>query len=665
MNKVLVTAALLYANGPLHFGHIAGCYLPADCYSRFKRLKGCDVLYISGSDEFGVAITLSAELAKKTPREHVDHFHQINQDIFKRLEISFDHYSRTTWPGHVEATQSFFLDLLNNGHIQEKETMQLFSPEENRFLADRYVTGTCPKCGYEEARGDECPSCGGSYEATDLKNPRSKMGGSELILKKTKHWFLRFDHFKEKLRHFLGEKEWKNNVSSFAAHYVDELRERAITRDSNWGIPLPLEGTEGKVFYVWFDAPIGYISATKEWAQKINQPEKWKDFWFDKETKLVQFVGKDNIPFHAIFFPAMIMGQNSPYKLIDELPANEFYNLEGKQFSKSSGWTIDLEEFFQHFSSDQIRYAIGANSPETQDSEFTWKDFQMRCNSELVGKLGNLVNRVLTFAHNKCEGKVPPQGTLKQCDEEFLENLKKLQEEASFAFEGFRLRRACQILMELCQLGNVYFDAQKPWATAKDPATAGEMQTTIHCCLQALAHIAVVAAPIIPATSAAIWKMLGQKGPLTSWEFEFLGEGTQLGTAHILFSKVEDAFIEEQEAKLKGSHTPLKETIQFDDFGKLDLRVAKILTAEKIAKSDKLLKLSVDLGFEKRTVVSGIALQFPDPEKLIGRKVLLVANLKPAKLMGVKSEGMILAASLKEGLELPCLEHAEPGETVS
>src|SRR5579862_125579 len=396
--KILITSALPYANGPLHFGHIAGAYLPGDCYARFERLKGNDVLYVCGSDEYGVAITLNAELAGRTPKQHVDIFHEIIKNYFTKLNFSFDHYSRTTWPGHVKTTQEFFRDLLENGYIEEKVTDQLFSEADNRFLADRYVVGTCPKCAFPEARGDECQRCGASYEATDLIQPRSKLTGASLIRKSTKHWFLRFDLFKEKLAQWIAEKEWKPNVINFAKGYIDDLKPRAITRDSDWGIPIPLPHTEGKVFYVWFDAPIGYISAVREWAELKGTPDAWKNYWLDPKTKLVQFIGKDNIPFHAVFFPAMLMGQNQPYKLVDELPANEFYNLEGRQFSKSDGWYIDLDAFFKQFTTDQIRYAIASNAPETSDSEFSWKDFQMRCNSELLGKYGNLVNRTLVFA---------------------------------------------------------------------------------------------------------------------------------------------------------------------------------------------------------------------------------------------------------------------------
>ena len=459
--KVLITAALPYANGPLHFGHIAGAYLPADCYARFQRLIGSDVLYICGSDEHGVAITLSAELAGRTPKEHVDYFHQVLKDFFQKMNIDFDHYSRTTWEGHVEPSQTYFKQLLKNGYIEEKVTNQLYSEKDQRFLADRYVMGTCPKCGFEEARGDECPKCGASYEATDLKKPRSKLTGASLSLKATKHWFIRFDLFKDQLSRWIKKKNWKSNVVNFAQNYIDDLKPRAITRDSDWGIPVPLEGAEGKVLYVWFDAPIGYISATKEWALKKGDPEAWKRYWCDEKTKLVNFIGKDNIPFHAIFFPAMTMGQDEPYKTVDELPANEFYNLEGKQFSKSAGWYIDLEEFFKHFSADQIRYAIAANAPETQDSEFSWKDFQMRCNSELLGKYGNLINRVLVFTQNKCEGVMPPYGDLKHEDEVFLEKIHELTQAIYEAYSHFHLRKATQLIMELAQEGNVYFDTKK------------------------------------------------------------------------------------------------------------------------------------------------------------------------------------------------------------
>jgi len=550
MKKILVTAALPYANGPLHFGHIAGAYLPSDCYARFQRLMGNDVLYICGSDEYGMAITLTAEQAGRTPQEHVDLYHGVISNFFKTLNLSFDHYSRTTTPFHKAPVHQFFLDLLKNGYIEEQETWQLYSETEKRFMADRYVLGTCPKCGFPDARGDECPKCGASFEATDLINPRSKLTGSPLTTKQTKHWFLLLDKFKDKLAAWVETKNWKPNVINFLKTYIKELKPRAITRDIEWGLPVPLPGADGKVLYVWFDAVIGYISASQEWAHLKGEPDLWKKYWEDKNTKLVQFLGKDNIPFHAVIFPAMIMGQNEPLILVDELPANEFYNLEGRQFSKSDGWYIDLEDFFTKYTADQIRYAIAANAPETQDSEFTWKDFQLRCNSELVGKLGNFINRVLVFAKKNAEGKVPESGPLQAIDEQFILDTKNLLEEIKTSYETFRLRRASQILMELAQKGNVYFDAKKPWSAAKDPAEVHSMRTTIALCLEAIRALALMASPLMPESAAKIWAMLGLKGEV-SFDKGIQG-GQVLGEPAILFRKIEDAEIAAETEKLKG-----------------------------------------------------------------------------------------------------------------
>lgn len=675
--KILITSALPYANGPLHFGHIAGAYLPADCYARFQRLLGNDVHYVCGSDEHGFPITIHAEEAGRTPQEHVDIFHSILKGFFEKLEFSFDHYSRTTWEGHVETVQQYFLDLLKNGYIEEKVTDQLYSEKDGRFLADRYVIGTCPKCGYDGARGDECPKCGASYESTDLKNPRSKTSGAPLTKKPTKHWFLLFDQFKDQLSKWIAEKNWKPNVANFAKSYIDELRPRAITRDSDWGVKIPLEGTEGKVFYVWFDAPIGYISASREWAQKKGNPEEWKDYWCDPKTKLVHFVGKDNIPFHAVFFPAMTMGQDQPYKLVDDVPANEFLNLEGRQFSKSEGWTIDLERFFLEFTPDQIRYTLAANAPETQDSEFTWKDFQMRCNAELLGKYGNFANRTLIFAKKHTDGKMPKLKNLSQEDSEFLENVKKLASEIQNSYENFHLRKAAKQIMELATLGNVYFDSKKPWVLAKDPATHQEMQNTIGACIECLKILALTSSPIIPETAQKLWNLIGYESELSKQNWrnimdEEISADTPLPETEPLFKKVEDALIEKEEAELKNiletvevAVEPPKEEIGFDTFMKLDLRCGQILEVEAVPKSKKLLKLTVDLGFAKRTIVSGISQFYEDPQTLVGKKVVVVANLKPAKLMGIESQGMILATSLEKGIELLQLEKAQPGDPVS
>lgn len=681
--KILITSALPYANGPLHFGHIAGAYLPADCYARFQRLMKRDVLYICGSDEYGIAITLSADLAGRTPKEHVDIFHRINRDFFDKLNISFDHYSRTTWEGHVEPTHQFFQDLMANGYIEARITDQLYSEADHKFLADRYVVGTCPRCGFENARGDECPRCGASYEATELKNPRSKLTQAPLILRPTKHWFLLLDRFKERLNTWIETKKWKPNVINFIKDYIDHLHARAITRDMKWGIPLPLPDTEGKVLYVWFDAPIGYISATKEWAQHLQQPEKWKDYWMDPQTKLVQFIGKDNIPFHASIFPAMVMGQNQPYKLVDELPANEFLNLEGRQFSKSDGWYIDLEDFFKRYTADQIRYTIAANAPETSDSEFTWKDFQLRCNTELLGKYGNLVNRVLVFIQNQCAGKTPSHSHLEPIDQEFLQKIQHIVDQAAESYEQFKLRRASQLIMELAQLGNVYFDSKRPWQDAKQEETRERMKTTLGCCLECLKALALISFPIIPATAQRVWQLLGYSGALEEKGWQAIQaakvpEGQLLAPPAILFQKIEDAQIEEEIQKLHQlSHTvakfalvskedlsPLKPQITIEDVRKLDLRVGVVRQAEHIPKSKKLLRLQVDIGIEQRTIVAGIGGNY-QPEELIGRSVIVVANLQPAALMGVQSEGMLLAAKQKNQLELIAVIESSPGAEVS
>jgi len=680
-NKILITSALPYANGPLHFGHIAGAYLPGDCYARFERLQKKDVFYVCGSDEHGIAITMSAELAGKTPKEQVDMFHAVNKAFFEQLNFSFDHYSRTTWKGHVKPTQQYFSDLLANGYIEARETDQLYSEKENKFLADRYVVGVCPRCGFDGARGDECQKCGASYEATDLKEPRSKMSGSPLVRKQTKHWFLLLDKFKDRLKQWLETKNWKPNVVNFVKGYIDELHPRAITRDMTWGIPIPLPGTEGKVLYVWFDAPIGYISASMEWAEKSGHPERWKDYWCDPKTKLVHFIGKDNIPFHAVIFPAMTMGQNQPYKLVDELPANEFYNLEGRQFSKSDGWYIDMEDFFKKYTTDQIRYTIAANAPETSDSEFTWKDFQSRCNTELLGKFGNLVNRVLVFAKNNCGGKAPKQHDLQPIDRQFLEDLKKVVDQIKGCYETFKVRRASQLIMELAQLGNVYFDAKRPWQDAKQPETRASLETTIACCLECLKALALVSSPIIPTTATAVWKMLGFKEPLEQWGWEKVLSTSfpadqQLEEPKILFQRIEDAQIEEEISKLQAmakkqvrvetpvAYAPLKETIGIEDVSKLDLRVGTVMSAVAVPKSKKLLQLQVDLGFETRTVVAGIGQSYT-PEQIIGKKVIVVANLKPATLMGVQSQGMVLAGNSGGILETASIQNLPNGSVVS
>jgi methionyl-tRNA synthetase len=671
--KVLITSALLYANGPVHFGHIAGAYLPADVYARFQRMQGKDVHFVCGSDEYGFAITLSAELAGKTPQEHVDYFHKINQELFDKMGIAFDHFSRTTWEGHKEPVCQFFNDLNDRGYVEERVTEQLYSEEDKRFLADRYVMGTCPRCSAVDARGDECQYCGASYEATDLINPRSKISNSPLTLKKTKHWFLRFDQFKDRLKKWLKTKNWKSNVVNFVDHYVSDLKPRSITRDSDWGISLPIKGAEGKVLYVWFDAPIGYISASKEWAQKLGDEKLWEKYWLDEKTHFTQFIGKDNIPFHAIFFPAMCMGQKTPYKMVDDLPANEFLKLEGKQFSKSSGWYIDLEEFFANFTTDQIRYYLAANAPETSDADFSWREFQTRCNSELVGKFGNFANRTLVFIGKLDSRVVPKKGALSDIDNAFLEEITSIEKRIFQSYEKYSLRRATSEIMELCQAGNVYFDAKKPWKLIKDPAQAVELATTLYLCLECLRILSRVASPIVPAAALQLAKMLGFAEIPSA---DSIPEGQTLTTPEILFSRVEDDLIDLEIAKLDAlretqkpkksvSYEKVKDLIDFDEFSKLDLRVAEIVKATPVPKSNKLLNLIVDLGFEKRAVVAGIAKSYPVLSNLIGKKVVLVANLKPATIMGQESHGMVLCATFQKQLEPLFIDAIPPGNPVS
>lgn len=678
--KILITSALPYANGPLHFGHIAGAYLPGDCYARYERLMGNDVLYVCGSDEYGVAITMSAEMAGRTPKEHVDIFHAVNEKFFQQLNMSFDHYSRTTWEGHVELTHQYFLDLYNNGYIEARVTEQLYSEQDKKFLADRYVVGTCPRCGFTQARGDECQECGASYEATDLINPRSKLTNAPLVRRSTKHWFLLLDKFKDKLNTWLETKNWKANVVNFIRGFIDNMHPRAITRDSNWGVSIPLEGTEGKVLYVWFDAPIGYLSASKEWAIKQGTPERWKDYWCDPQTKLVHFIGKDNIPFHAAIFPAMTMGQNQSYKLVDELPANEFLKLEGRQFSKSDGWYIELDDFFTKYTTDQIRYAIAANAPETADAEFTWKDFQARCNADLLGKYGNLVNRIMVFAKNQTGGKIPARQQLEPIDQEFLANIQRLIDQAAASYQTHKLRRACQEIMELAQLGNIYFDSKRPWTDAKTPEKRHAMETTLACCFECLKALALISSPIIPETAAKVWKMLGCHDDIEKLNWKEIQQrdltNQQNTEPKILFQKIEDVQIEQEITKLhslsKEKQKPLvpqdfeslKEPVDIDDVRRLDLRIGVILSAVPVEKSKKLLHLQVDLGFEKRSIVAGIS-QFYQPDNLVGKKVVVVANLKPATLMGVPSQGMILAGSWDKCLELVSVADLPPGSKVS
>lgn len=561
--KKIVTCALPYANGVIHLGHLAGSCLPSDIYARFCRLQGEQVHFVSGADEFGMPITLSAKMAGKTPKEHVDEYFPKNQALFEKLHFSFDHFVRTSWKGHQAPVQKFFLDLLEQGYIEPRMTQHLYSEEDDQFLADRFVQGTCPKCGFEEARGDECPRCAAAYEASSLLNPCSKISGSPLVLKETKHWYLRLDLFKDQLKKWIAQHDWKPNVLNFIQPYIDDLQPRAITRDSDWGVPVPLEEAKGKVLYVWFDAPIGYISASMQWAQNQGDADGWKKFWCDPKTQLVQFLGKDNIPFHAIIFPAMIMGQKERYKLVDALPANEFYHLEGKKFSKSQGWSIDLEEMLSHFDPDLIRYTLAASAPESSDSEFTWKEFQMRTNAELVGKWGNFIHRTLTFLQKSLGGKVVCLPKLSPESEAALQQSLNVLNEVKGSYENFTLRGATKAIVSLAQVANGYFDQMQPWKLAKDPEKREELVEVMAVCLRMIELSVLALSPIAPGACQRAWQLLGLDGKVQEQNWKNITqksclcgvEGKILPKPMPIFSKVEDEQVEQFRQKLFASQS--------------------------------------------------------------------------------------------------------------
>lgn len=555
--KILITSALPYANGPLHLGHIAGAYLPADVYARFQRLRNREVLYVCGSDEYGVAVALSAQMEGRTPREQVDLYHRSFQEFFGHLQISFDHYSRTTHLRHRKRAQQFFLDLLKAGYIEERVTEQLYSTEENLFLADRYVIGECPKCGYEAARGDECPYCAAYYEATELRHPRSKLSEKPLQKRETHHWYLLFDRLQEPLRKWLATKEeWKPNVLQFARNFLEELRPRAITRDASWGIPVPLEQAQGKVLYVWFEAPIGYISATEEWAEQQGKPESWKEYWLNPDCSLVQFIGKDNIPFHALFFPAMILGQKQPYTLVDQLPANEFYLLEGRQFSKSEGWYLDMKTLFARYTVDSIRYAIATTAPENGDSEFSWREFQRRINGDLVGTYGNFFHRVIQFAHKYCGGVIQPLTWQGEEEKRFLQEIETIQIACQKEYENFSLRGAAGQIMRLARSGNIYFDRKKVWQLRKREENRKEMESTLSCCWICMHTLALISSPLLPESARKIYSLLGEHPPPSSptWPDSIqidLREERKLGVPTPLFCPIQEEEIIREERELQ------------------------------------------------------------------------------------------------------------------
>lgn len=656
--KVLVTSALPYANGPIHLGHLSGAYLPADIYVRYKRLNGDDIIYICGSDEHGVPITISADKEKVSPKVIIDRYHEQNKKAFERFGMSFDNYSRTSLPIHHETAKEFFLEFYNRGLLIEKKSLQFFDDKANMFLPDRYVEGTCPKCGNEEARSDECENCGALYDPSELKNPKSKISGGSPTLKETSHYYFPLGKYQPVLEKYVDEMNskygWKDNVVQYCrGWFKDGLKDRAITRDLDWGIKVPVDSAAGKVIYVWFEAVLGYISSTKEYSQKLNQPDLWKKYWQDKNTKYIAFIGKDNVVFHTIIFPAILMAWNKAgkeqYCLPQNVPANEFLNFEGKKFSKSRGWGIDVDEFLDLFPADLLRYCLAANLPENRDTDFYWKEFQLRNNSELADILGNFINRTFTFVFKHFDGKVPPIAKLEKIDEEMLKAIESYPGKISDLFEHYKIKDGVNELMNLAREGNKYFNDTEPWKTVKsDKERCG---TTLNICLQAIYTLAELYSPVLPFSSEKLFKMLNANPVewLKSGEPN-LKEGHQLNTAEILFPKIEDEKIEAQISKLPKPDAEKEkvELITYDDFMKVQLRVAEVLEAEKVKKSEKLLKLKIKVENEERQVIAGIAKSVA-PETLIGKKIVLVANLQPAKLMGLESNGMILAVETVDG----------------
>lgn len=656
--RTLVTTALPYANGPVHIGHLAGVYVPADIYTRFLRLRGEDVVMIGGSDEHGVPITIKAKKEGVTPQDIVDRYHKIIKDSFEGLGISFDIYSRTTSSIHEATASEFFRRLYDNGQFVEKTSMQLFDEKANQFLADRYVTGECPHCHNLNAYGDQCEACGSSLNATDLINPKSAITGNTPVLKETKHWYLPLDRWEGALSRWIleGHKEWKTNVYGQCKSWIDlGLQPRAVSRDLDWGVPVPVEGADGKVLYVWFDAPIGYISNTKELL-----PDSWEKYWKDPETRIINFIGKDNIVFHCIIFPAMLMAYGDGYQLPDNVPAMEFLNLEGDKISTSRNWAIWLHEYLQDFpgKQDVLRYVLTANAPETKDNDFTWRDFQNRNNSELVAIFGNFVNRAVVLTHKYFDGTVPPAGTLEEADKAALAEIADTSGRLTDNLENFHFREALKEAMNIARTGNRYLQETEPWKVAK--TDMARTATILNTALQICANLAVAFEPFLPFSAGKLSRMLG----LTDLKWADLGRtdliaaGSTIGQPELLFEKIEDDTIQAQldrlarikeENKLNSwKPAPQLPDVAFDDFLKTDIRVGTVKECKRVPKADKLLQFLIDDGMGDRTIVSGIA-KYYNPEDLVGKQVCFVANFAPRKLKGVESQGMILSAENPDG----------------
>ena len=655
--RYCITTALPYANGPVHIGHLAGVYVPADIYARYLRSMKEDVLLIGGSDEHGVPITIKARKEGVSPQDIVDRYHNIIKQSFQEFGISFDIYSRTTSPIHNRTASDFFKDLYDKGKFVERTSKQYYDAEAETFLADRYITGTCPHCGNEKAYGDQCEACGTSLSATDLINPKSTLSGAVPQLKETKHWYLPLNEYEDFMRQWIleGHKEWKTNVYGQCKSWIEQgLQERAVTRDLDWGVKVPLPDAEGKVLYVWFDAPIGYISNTKE-----LKPDDWEKWWKDSDTKLVHFIGKDNIVFHCIIFPAMLKAAGD-YILPENVPANEFLNLEGDKISTSRNWAVWLHEYLKDFpgKQDVLKYVLCANAPETKDNDFTWKDFQTRNNSELVAIFGNFVNRTMVLTHKYFVGKVPAKGELTDYDKQTIEEISLYPEKIGRSIEQYRFREALNELMNLARTGNKYLTENEPWKTIK--TDEARTATVLNISLQICANLAVLASPFMPITAEKLAKMLNMQ-PVAWFEagnVDLLSESTEINAPELLFEQIDDKTIALQIEKLQqtkkenalseASVEAQKEIISFDDFAKTDIRVGTILSAEKVAKTKKLLKLTVDTGIDKRTIVSGIA-EYCKPEEIVGKQVSVLVNLAPKNIKGIESHGMILMAENPDG----------------
>lgn len=654
--RYLVTSALPYANGPIHIGHLAGVYVPSDIYTRYLRMKGVDVISICGSDEHGVPITLKARKEGISPQQVVDRYHELNKKAFSDFGIAFDIYSRTSNKIHYETASEFFRTLYDRGEFIEKATEQYYDEEAKCFLADRYIMGTCPHCGNENAYGDQCEKCGTSLSPQDLINPHSTVSGSKPVLRETLHWYLPLDRYEPWLRQWILEehKEWKSNVYGQCKSWLDQgLQPRAVSRDLDWGVPVPVEGAEGKVLYVWFDAPIGYISATRELT-----PD-WQKYWKDSDTRMVHFIGKDNIVFHCIIFPSMLKAEGS-YILPDNVPANEFLNLENDKISTSRNWAVWLHEYLEDFPGEQdvLRYALCSSAPETKDNDFTWKEFQARNNNELVAILGNFVNRALVLTNNYYEGHVPARVKTNEADENALREISVISENVAAALDSFRFREALKEAMNLARLGNKYLADAEPWKIVKtDP---DRVKTILNIALQITANLSIVCDPFLPFSMEKLRNWLNFDG--RRWQdagmTDLLGEGHRINKPGLLFRKIEDAEITKQVDKLLATKrnneaavsnaAPAKAPVTFDDFSKLDIRTATILEAEKVPKTTKLLKLKIDTGLDVRTIVSGIAEHYK-PEDIVGRQISIIANLEPRKIKGIESQGMILMAEDRDG----------------